>query len=40
VPLKFGGGTRLFEGVPPLNFEQVKSRTATSVTHLTYRVLS
>lgn len=31
---------RLFEGVPPLKLEQVKSRAATSVTHVTYRVLS
>ena len=40
VPLMLGAGTRLFEGVPPLKLEQVKSRAATSVTHLTYRVLS
>ena len=40
VPLTLGAGTRLFEGVPPLNLEQVKSRAATSVTHMTYRVLS
>ncbi|HWG60365.1 MAG TPA: dihydrofolate reductase family protein [Streptosporangiaceae bacterium] len=40
VPLTFGGGTRLFEGVPPLKLEQVKSRAANSVTHVTYRVLS
>jgi dihydrofolate reductase len=39
VPLTLGAGTRLFEGVPPLNLEQVSSRAATSVTHLTYRVL-
>jgi dihydrofolate reductase len=40
VPLTLGAGTRLFDGVPPLNLEQVKSRAASSVTHLTYRVLS
>jgi dihydrofolate reductase len=40
VPLTLGAGTRLFEGVPPLKLEQVKSRAATSVTHVAYRVLS
>ena len=40
VPITLGAGTRLFDGVPPLNLEQVKSRAASSVTHLTYRVLS
>ena len=40
VPLTLGVGTRLFEGVPPLKLEQVKVRAATSVTHVTYRVLS
>jgi riboflavin biosynthesis pyrimidine reductase len=40
VPLTLGAGTRLFEGVPPLKLEQVKSRAATSVMHVTYRVLS
>jgi len=39
VPLTLGAGTRLFEGVPPLNLEQVASRAASSVTHVTYRVL-
>ncbi|HEY7276941.1 MAG TPA: dihydrofolate reductase family protein [Trebonia sp.] len=39
VPLTLGAGTRLFDGVPPLKLEQVKSRAATSVTHVTYRVL-
>ena len=39
VPLTLGAGTRLFEGVPPLKLEQVKVRAATSVTHVTYRVL-
>ena len=40
VPLTLGAGTRLFEGVPSLKLEQVESRAATSVTHVTYRVLS
>jgi dihydrofolate reductase len=40
VPVTLGAGTRLFEGVPPLKLEQVKSRAATSVTHLTYLVVS
>jgi dihydrofolate reductase len=40
VPLTLGAGTRLFEGVPPLRLEQVRSRAASLVTHLTYRVLS
>ncbi|MGW4027514.1 dihydrofolate reductase family protein [Streptomyces sp. NPDC005009] len=39
VPLTLGAGTRLFEGVPPLELEQVTSRSASPVTHLTYRVL-
>jgi dihydrofolate reductase len=40
VPMTLGAGTRLFDGVPPLNLEQVEARAATSVTHLIYRVLS
>ncbi|MFI7349299.1 dihydrofolate reductase family protein [Streptomyces sp. NPDC049936] len=40
VPLTLGAGTRLFEGVPPLGLEQVASRAATQVTHVTYRVRS
>ena len=39
APLTLGAGTRLFEGVPQLRLEQVKSRAAASVTHVTYRVL-
>lgn len=39
VPFTLGAGARIFEGVPPLNLEQVESRAASSVTHLTYRVL-
>jgi dihydrofolate reductase len=40
VPLMLGAGSRLFDGVPPLNLEQGESRVATGVTHLIYRVLS
>ena len=40
VPLTLGGGARLFDGVPPLKLEQVESRAASAVTHVTYRVLS
>ncbi|MEV0274378.1 dihydrofolate reductase family protein [Hamadaea sp. NPDC050747] len=39
-PLTLGAGTRLFDGVPGLKLEQVKSRSAGLVTHVTYRVLS
>ncbi|MEU9588976.1 dihydrofolate reductase family protein [Streptomyces sp. NPDC048193] len=38
VPLVLGAGTRLFEGVPPLELEQLTSRPASLVTHVTYRV--
>jgi len=40
VPLTLGAGTRLFEGVPPLELQQVRSRATTLVTHVTYRVLN
>lgn len=39
APVVFGAGTRLFEGVGPLGLEQVESRAATGVTHVTYRVI-
>ena len=39
VPLTLGAGTRVFEGVPPLRLEQLTSRAASSVIHVTYRVL-
>ncbi|MFE6337919.1 dihydrofolate reductase family protein [Streptomyces sp. NPDC057806] len=39
APLTIGAGPRLFEGVPPLRLEQVTSRAASLVTHVTYRVL-
>ncbi|MEU3293643.1 dihydrofolate reductase family protein [Streptomyces longwoodensis] len=38
VPFTLGAGPRLFDGVAPLDLEQVASRAATSVTHLTYRM--
>lgn len=33
-------GARLFQDVPPLTLQQVKSRAADAVTHLSYRVRS
>jgi dihydrofolate reductase len=39
VPLTLGAGSRLFDGVPQLDLEQVEARAASSVTHVTYRVL-
>lgn len=39
TPLTLGSGTRIFDGVPPLKLEQVSSRAATQVTHVTYRVV-
>lgn len=40
VPITLGAGTRLFDGVPPLDLQQMQSRAASSVTHVTYRVWS
>lgn len=40
VPFTLGAGTRLFDGVPPLNLQQMESRAASSVTHVTYRMLA
>jgi dihydrofolate reductase len=40
VPFTLGAGTRLFDGVPPLNLELLNARAASSVTHVTYRVRS
>lgn len=40
VPFTLGAGTRLFQDVPPLKLEQITSRAARGVAHLTYRVLS
>jgi dihydrofolate reductase len=39
VPFTLGAGVRLFEGVPPLNLEQLTARAASSVLHVSYRVL-
>ncbi|MFI6233892.1 dihydrofolate reductase family protein [Micromonospora sp. NPDC050784] len=39
VPATLGAGVRLFEGVPPLNLEHVTARAASTVLHVTYRVL-
>lgn len=38
APFTLGVGTRLFDGVPPLKLEQVSSRAASLVTHITYRM--
>ena len=40
VPLTLGAGARLFDGVPPLDLEQVSARAAGSVLHVTYRVVA
>jgi len=37
TPTIIGVGERLFDGVPPMAFEQVGSRGATGVTHIVYR---
>ena len=37
TPTIIGAGERLFDGVPPMTFEQVSARGATAVTHLVYR---
>ncbi len=39
VPITLGAGTRLFDGVGPLNLDQVESRAAGTFTHVTYRVV-
>jgi dihydrofolate reductase len=36
VPLVLGGGTRLFDDVPPRELELLRSRAASTVTHVTY----
>ncbi len=38
APVLLGAGERLFDGVPPLRLEQVSGRSASLVTHITYRV--
>ena len=40
VPLVLGGGARLFDGVGPLDLEQVRAIDAPGVTHLKYRVIN
>jgi dihydrofolate reductase len=37
TPTIIGAGERLFDGVPPMAFEQVSARGATAVTHIVYR---
>lgn len=39
TPVTLGAGTRLFDGVPQLNLEQIDSHTSQGVTHITYHVL-
>ncbi len=39
TPFTLGAGTRIFDGVPPLKFDQISSRAATLVTHVTYGVV-
>jgi dihydrofolate reductase len=39
-PFTLGAGTRVFDAVPPLAMEQVASRPARLVTHVTYRILN
>jgi dihydrofolate reductase len=39
VPVALGAGERLFEGVPALDLEIASARSASLVTHVTYRVL-
>ncbi|MEU0442671.1 MULTISPECIES: dihydrofolate reductase family protein [unclassified Streptomyces] len=40
APFTLGAGTRLFDGVPALELERTQTRVASTVTHVTYRVLS
>ena len=39
VPFTLGAGARLFDGVPALELEQLSARAASTVLHVTYRVL-
>lgn len=39
APVVLTAGERLFDGVPPLRLEQMSGRSASRVTHVTYRVL-
>ena len=38
TPTVIGAGSRVFDGIPPLDFEQVSVRGTSLVTHVTYRV--
>ena len=38
VPFTMGAGTRIFDGVPPLDLQQMSARAASTVTHVTYRL--
>lgn len=37
TPSLLGAGTRIFDGLPPMDFELVSARAASTVTHVTYR---
>lgn len=39
TPFTVSAGTRIFDGVPPLKLEQISSRAASLVTHVTYGVV-
>ncbi len=39
APVVLGGGARLFDGIPAPRLEQLSGRSASLVTHVTYRVL-
>jgi dihydrofolate reductase len=39
APVVLGGGERLFDGIPAPRLEQLSGRSASLVTHVTYRVL-
>jgi len=39
VPVTIGAGTRLFEGVPPLNLEPIEVSGTSAVTHIRYTIL-
>ena len=38
TPFTLGAGTRVFDGVPPLQLKQLSSRGASLVTHVTYQI--
>ena len=39
VPVTIGAGTRLFDGVPPLNLEPIEISGTSLVTHIRYKVI-